>query len=274
MTCEHNFLGESTCEHCGAGEVDTLRAELAAIRDRITEIADDALGLQVSGTQPVAMLDALETAFHEERIRASNAERERDDEAARRMALQGVLSLIDDPHKMVECAEANGACADCGNRPCSGDCNVTKLAALLVGRGKSGTPRICSPLTAREVLARIEAEASPAGVVTGDDLGGVFTAHDADPDRRRRATIGAGAQAEQDRVLAIVRAPDECEAPCCGATRDLIARQLLGQHGPYDPEVTITHCTCPNVTAGHPPRVIGKNPDPKCPIHFPGNAGR
>jgi DNA repair exonuclease SbcCD ATPase subunit len=52
--------------------------EIATLQARIVEIADEAIELQAPGTDPIAMLDALEKRFHEWRILALNAESERD----------------------------------------------------------------------------------------------------------------------------------------------------------------------------------------------------
>ena len=57
----------------------TAERRVAELEDRITDIADDALGLQVPGTTAVQMLDALEKRFHEHRVSAAQAERARDE---------------------------------------------------------------------------------------------------------------------------------------------------------------------------------------------------
>lgn len=46
------------------------------LRDRISEIADDCLGLQPTDADPIALLDELEKTWHEHRIARLNAEAE------------------------------------------------------------------------------------------------------------------------------------------------------------------------------------------------------
>ena len=39
MPCEHNFLGESPCAHCGVYESDYIKARIAALEGMVRELA-------------------------------------------------------------------------------------------------------------------------------------------------------------------------------------------------------------------------------------------
>lgn len=55
-------------------QLDAAERRIAELTDRIAEIADDALGLQVPGTPLLVMLGSLSKAIHDERILRSAAE--------------------------------------------------------------------------------------------------------------------------------------------------------------------------------------------------------
>lgn len=91
-------------------QLDMAERRFAALSDRIMEIADDTLGLQVPGTPPHVMLGALGKAIHDERIAKSTAEmglvvamgllREVERIVATRQPASG-LGLVEDVRRLV-----------------------------------------------------------------------------------------------------------------------------------------------------------------------------
>lgn len=75
MTCVHNFLGESSCEHCGASESATLRAQLTDV----TRARDSALAQAAEQSE----------ARHEVAVTLGRREQEQRERAERAEAMMG-----------------------------------------------------------------------------------------------------------------------------------------------------------------------------------------
>ena len=82
MTCQHNYLGESTCEHCGANESEALQAELRAARREMDRMRE---ALEWIGSVHCALWPASERSirFGEcyDKARAALAHKEKADDS-------------------------------------------------------------------------------------------------------------------------------------------------------------------------------------------------
>jgi len=92
---DNDELWSDECERARK-RADAAEAKLSSLTDRITEIADDALGLQVPGTPLHVMLDSLSKAYHDERIAKSAAEAKLAKHAAASDSVRGIAAMAGD----------------------------------------------------------------------------------------------------------------------------------------------------------------------------------